>query len=76
MTVNYQTEKSSQKQLPKSLRNTQDFHFNSNRSLSKPIKGVPVPDHLKTIFGIEDPKPDFVPVDPADRVIATVAMKN
>ena len=73
--VNYSTEQS-QGNLTRSLGLTHEFQLTSNRSLSKPIRGVPIPDNLKSIFGIQDPKPEFVPVDPADRVLAQVAMQG
>ena len=44
--------------------------------MTKAVHGVPIPEHLKEKYGIQPEDQDFVPVDPADKLIAAVAMKN
>lgn len=56
--------------LARNTRQNQEIQF------TKPIKGVPIPEHLRVKFELQPQKPDFVPVDPGDKVIAWVAMRN
>ena len=60
--------------LPSALDQSQDQL--NNIQFEKRIKGVPIPEHLKEKFGIQDPPPEFVPVDPADALLARVAKMN
>ena len=63
--------------LPSALDQSNDqLNNNISPQFYKSIKGVPVPEHLKEKFGIKDPPPEFVPVDPADELLARVAKMN